>query len=348
MFLVPDPKNKPNSTVREVQGMLNSIKVNYHHSWEYLSTDGIYGRKSANAVKKFQEYRGITSQMSPMGPVLGDTTIKYIRDRYNTLPQISASTGNLRPYKEPFWNTVNVGSVFRDFVTTFDSFLNAQLQYIKSLRFDNPQGLKTKYFSIVNQFDPQLKNLKSKLREALDTRGRTRVRNNHSAKSSRQKLVQELKKFNIVEKIEKQLEAKGISGRIQLNALKGKPTIQIRGGGILQFFVYKDVVLDLCRINEYGTEKWKADIHKHLVQLMDGLIVGVVSTFVAELIVAIGAAAVAAVAGVTVSAGVIVIIVAIVATILGLIISYFMYENDFSFGELAMEGYNQIIAPIKI
>ena len=81
---------------------------------------------------------------------------------------------------------------------------------------------------------------------------------------------------------------------------------------------------------------------------MDGLIVGVVSTFVAELIVAIGAAAVAAVAGVTVSAGVIVIIVAIVATILGLIISYFMYENDFSFGELAMEGYNQIIAPIKI
>ena len=182
----------------------------------------------------------------------------------------------------------------------------------------------------------------------MDTRGRTRVRNNHSAKSSRQKLVQELKKFNIVEKIEKQLEAKGISGRIQLNALKGKPTIQIRGGGILQFFVYKDVVLDLCRINEYGTEKWKADIHKHLVQLMDGLIVGVVSTFVAELIVAIGAAAVAAVAGVTVSAGVIVIIVAIVATILGLIISYFMYENDFSFGELAMEGYNQIIAPIKI
>ncbi|MBD5311853.1 MAG: hypothetical protein HDS13_06815 [Bacteroides sp.] len=70
--------------------MLNAIKTNYHHNWEYLSVDGIYGPKSATAVKKFQEYRGISSDMSSKGPVLGDTTIRYIRESYNTVPKISA------------------------------------------------------------------------------------------------------------------------------------------------------------------------------------------------------------------------------------------------------------------
>lgn len=343
MYLVPNPQNKPDSTVREVQSMLNTIRANYHHSWDYLSVDGIYGKVTANAVKKFQEYRGISSKMTPSGPMLGDTTIAYIRDSYSTVPQLMAASGNLKPYKEPFWNTVNVGDVFRDFICTFDSFLNAQLQYIRSLRLDNPQGLKAKYFSITMQFDPQLKNLKSKLQLALDSRGKTRAKYNSSARSSRKHLVRQLKKFDIVSKIEKQLESKGITGKIELKALKGKPSIQIRGAGILQFFTYKDVVCDLCRINEYGSVKWKEDIYRDLSKLIDGLIVGVVSTFVTELIVT----AVTAAAGVTVSAGIIVIIVAIVATIIGLIISYLMYENDFSFGELAMEGYSQIVAPIK-
>ncbi|MDE6027835.1 MAG: peptidoglycan-binding protein [Muribaculaceae bacterium] len=347
MYLAPDQNNKPDSTVREVQLMLNAIRSNYHHSWDYLTVDGIYGKDTANVVRDFQVYRGISSQMTSSGPVLGDTTISYIRANYNTVPQLKAVTGNLQSYKEPFWNTVNVGEVFRDFLTTFDGFLNAQLQYIKSLRFDNPQGLKAKYFSITTQFDPQLKNLKSKLQLALDSRGRKRVKYNSSASSSRQHLVRDLKKFNIVEKIEKQLEAKGISGKIELKALKGKPAIQIKGSGILQILVYKDVICDLCRITEYGSEEWKEDIRRDLSKLIDSLIVGVVSTFIAELIVALGAAAVAA-TGVTVSAGIIVIIVAIVATIIGLIISYFMYDNDFSFGELAMEGYSQIIAPIKV
>lgn len=344
MYLTPDQKNKPDSTVREVQSMLNAIRTNYHHSWDYLIVDGIYGKNTARVVKNFQVYRGVTSQMTPSGPILGDTTIKYIRDSYNTVPQLKAASGDLKPYKESYWNTVNIGDVFLDFANTFDSFLNAQIQYIKNLRFDNPQGLKAKYYSITTQLDPQLKNLKSKLQLALDSRGRKRVKFNASARNSRHHLIKELQKFNIVEKIEKQLKAKGISGKIELKALKGKPNIQIRGGNFLRFFVFKDVVKDLCRINEYGTDKWKEDILRDLSKLIDNLIVGVISTFIAELFVA----AVAAAAGVTISAGIIVLAVAIVATILGMIIIYFMDENEFSFGEMAIEGYSQIIAAFKI
>lgn len=90
MYLVPDSKNKPDPTVREVQTKLNSIKISFHHSWDYLTIDGIYGKNTASAVRKFQEYRGILSSMTPNGPILGDTTINYIRQEYERIPVITS------------------------------------------------------------------------------------------------------------------------------------------------------------------------------------------------------------------------------------------------------------------
>lgn len=90
MYLIPDSKNKVDSTVSEVQTKLNAIRMNFHHSWDYLNVDGIYGKNTASVVKKFQEYRGIVSSMTPTGPVLGDTTINYIRQEYERIPVITS------------------------------------------------------------------------------------------------------------------------------------------------------------------------------------------------------------------------------------------------------------------
>lgn len=121
MYLVPDPHNKPDSTVREVQSMLNAIRTNYHHSWDYLSVDGIYGKGTANVVKRFQEYRGISSTMSPGGVILGDTTIEYIRQEYNTIPTLSGYTLSNNSIKHRRSDDVNKPQVTFDLITLFSN-----------------------------------------------------------------------------------------------------------------------------------------------------------------------------------------------------------------------------------
>ncbi len=117
MYLAPDSKNKPDSTVREVQSMLNAIRTNYHHSWDYLSVDGIYGKKTATAVKKFQEYRGISSTMTPNGVILGDTTIDYIRQEYRTIPVLSSYSPKNTAVKQKRSDDVNKPQVAFDLIT---------------------------------------------------------------------------------------------------------------------------------------------------------------------------------------------------------------------------------------
>ncbi len=117
MYLAPDSKNKPDSTVREVQSMLNAIRTNYHHSWNYLSEDGIYGRDTANAVKKFQEYRGISYKMSSDGVILEDKTIKYIRQEYNSIPTLSSWSSTITPINKKRSEDVNKPQVTFDLIT---------------------------------------------------------------------------------------------------------------------------------------------------------------------------------------------------------------------------------------
>lgn len=84
MYLTPDNRNKKDSTVVEIQRMLNVIRTKYNQSWPILDDDGVYGIMSASVVLEFQKQHGLSSIMSKNGPVLGDTTIFNIRDCYST------------------------------------------------------------------------------------------------------------------------------------------------------------------------------------------------------------------------------------------------------------------------
>lgn len=117
MYLAPNSRNKPDSTVREVQSMLNAIRTNYHHSWDYLIVDGIYGKDTAKVIKKFQEYRGIVSIMTSDGVILGDTTIEYIRSEYRTIPVLSICSSNTTLVNKRISEDVNKPKVVFDLIT---------------------------------------------------------------------------------------------------------------------------------------------------------------------------------------------------------------------------------------
>lgn len=91
MYLEPNSNNKRNSDVVEVQRMLNAVRVNFHHNWDYVSEDGIYGKQTSNVIRQFQIYKGISSQMTKDGPILGDTTIKVLKEYYEHIPVIKNS-----------------------------------------------------------------------------------------------------------------------------------------------------------------------------------------------------------------------------------------------------------------
>lgn len=347
MYLAPSNDNRRDPEVQEVQRMLNSIRVNFHHCWDYLSEDGIYGIKTANVVRQFQIYRGISSQMVDYCPILGDTTIAAIREYYRCVPQISAAT-NIRPYNapqkiKPLDIIDNIATQVIGCIGIFDEFLKREISYVDSLRTSNTNALKQRFYSFATRMDPSMRKLKEHLGKLNNIQTKPWESPSHTkgAKRNRKNLVKELKNFDIVSKIEKFLESKGFSGKIELG--KGK-SIKVKAGGILAVWNYKDLILDVCKISDWGTEKWNADVKKHFFELLDGFIIGYASTVIAELVVGITLAVV----GVTISSGWIVVIIAIAALLISLLFSYIMSTEEVSFSQMALEGYSEIISLVKL
>lgn len=82
-----NPKFDP--MVQSIQMKLNAINIQVHGTWQFLQTDGLFGEKTKQAVKAFQIYRNIT----PVSGEVGDTTLNYINEAYNHIPQLSSSKG---------------------------------------------------------------------------------------------------------------------------------------------------------------------------------------------------------------------------------------------------------------
>lgn len=380
MYLTPSNNNKPNEEVRKVQRMLNSLRYRYNQTWEYLVDDGIYGKKSAAAVKKFQEYRGILPQMTPLGPILGDTTIRYITEEYNHIPQIKAAPGPVItatpgpvitaapgliltsapdsvltadpvvPKKNNAASYIlEFTDVIVDMLSVYDKFLNSEIEYFKSLKTCNPQALKTRFWSLVTSVDPKLKKNKANLFKHLKGFQKDdalyKSKHNKSAKSHQGKIIRELKKFDLITKIERKLQSMGITGEIKINKQSGKPIkIQIKGSQLLTAWSLRELIWDVCSVAEWGDEAWFQRTSKHLMEFFDGFIIGYISSVIAEFFVV----GIAAIGGAAISAGWIIVIIAVVAVILASLIGYFLDSRDISFSKLALEGYDEIISLVKI
>ena len=258
------------------------------------------------------------------------------------------------------------------FLSNTNDFVKGEIRYVNSLGRLDAGALKNRYVAFATRFDPKMKELKQLLGKntvANDTiaknmalakqpgfgakssvaelniraaqravsKSKQAIRiNTRQAQRASLDLIGELKKFDVLSKIEKFLASKGITGRIELSALKSKPGITIKGGGLLVLLNLKDLIYDLCQVDEWGTEAWKAKIVKHFFEFLDDIVVGFASFVLAQLIVG-------AVVGASISAGWIAVIVAIVAILIAALITYFMDEAEVSFSETALEGYKSIV-----
>ena len=86
MYLKASSTPKFDPMVQSIQLKLNAINIQVHGNWPYLKPDGLFGEKTALAVKAFQIYRNIT----PASGDIGNTTLNYINDSYNHVPQLKA------------------------------------------------------------------------------------------------------------------------------------------------------------------------------------------------------------------------------------------------------------------
>lgn len=89
----PHPKFDPN--VKVIQQKLNVIKTSVHGNWPYLDDDGLFGPMTKQAVMGYQSYKAIT----PVSGDVGDTTLRYIQEDYNKVPQLRNVSPDTQLYK---------------------------------------------------------------------------------------------------------------------------------------------------------------------------------------------------------------------------------------------------------
>lgn len=149
-------------TVKEVQSMLNSIRITYHHTWPYVKDDGRYGPLTASAVKGYQVWRNISSQPTPNGPVLGDYTIQCIRETYKSAPKLTNAviTPNDRPSitvgrvyyaastpVKMYYSTYQNINTFADFFSEWEKAVRQQAYNLKRRIGKLPQNTRARHLT---------------------------------------------------------------------------------------------------------------------------------------------------------------------------------------------------------
>ena len=237
----------------------------------------------------------------------------------------------------------------------------------------DPNSLKNSYVHFTSRWDPRMKELRkavqgfihssdtiAKNKKAMAKAKYLQANNLNRSLSQAQatqkyygkvklntcnEIIQVIKEYDFVAKIDKFLKSKGFSGEIKLDklgaAFKGKSVKVSAGGGALLILSLKDVLWDLVLVNKWGTEEWRQDLKKHLYEFFDGIVMAFAATVIAQIIVG-AIAAVLAICGVTISAGMIVAIVAAIAFLIASALIYLLQEADVSFTETAVQGCQEI------
>lgn len=382
MYLQFSTHPRYSAEVKEVQRKLNAIKYNVHGNWPVVATDGLYGPETRRAVMGFQVYRNITpatgnavgdTTMRYINEAYG--RVPMIKPAPVDQKPYYDTKGLSEKY--PVLQIMDYAS---DFLSNLDSFIGELTRHITDLGKSNPNALRGAYNSFVTQWNPKMNELKKLFNRNMasnnaisdnSSQAKTRVDTARSfperqqimeaqrkisyakrdlkiytpkAKKASFDLIAELKKINVLQKIEGFLKTKGLSGEIKVDALKNiklSGNFKFGAGTCLKVWNFKDLIIDVLSYKEWGTDEWKAKTMKHLYKALDAIIIGYASAVIAELVAGIGIALAAAV-GVTVSVGWIAVIVAVVAVIIAVLIGFLLESADVSFSEYAVQGYKYI------
>ena len=161
------------------------------------------------------------------------------------------------------------------------------------------------------------------------------------AMKARDAILNNLKQYDFISKIATRLKAMGLSEKIDLSK------INARGVGYASMaWSLKDIVWDIFHISELFDESksdaWLEDLKKDCYKFLDGLIVGIISLFLAKIIATITVSGVVAL-GVTASTGTVIAAIIILALIIGLIISYVLSSKNISFSRFIFEDCAEFI-----
>ncbi len=154
-----------------------------------------------------------------------------------------------------------------------------------------------------------------------------RARN--SARSVMKEIMEDLKKYDLVGKINRKVqEIMPKGGQYGIGKIKIPMNV---GGSLLALVPLKDLIYDLFTYED--SDAWRVKAMEHLFDFIDGVIIGFVSAILAEIIVLAGAAIV----GASGAAGAIAIIIAVVAVVIAIAIGYFFDKHDISLSRMVVD-----------
>lgn len=353
MYLKASTNPKFDPAVQTIQMKLNAINSQVHGNWPYLQTDGLFGEKTKQAVKAFQSYRNIT----PISGEIGDTTLRYIDDSYNHIPQIRASSGSSNS-KDSNTDLTAILNKFNAFVKDqiFGLLKSIQDEYnsqANNLRpYQNAKISSARLQQLINKRligNPNLKALQNAVKDiwkhqkiiksiSPNAKGNTNSYNYGSRVDSiRLQSVSEsqsiLSKSNVMlkysENTAKQLYSKcmaeiekaNIAGKIDQMIKKGPKVTKagsLKGGGILTAISFIPLISDLIvYFNCVFQGLPSEDAGNKVLKDIIGIIEGAI----------IGTIVAAVVAAIGLTGGVAIIVVVIVCLIIGLIIAIFCPED---------------------
>ena len=353
MYLKASSTPKFDPIVQTIQMKLNAINIKVHGNWPYLQVDGLFGEKTAKAIKAFQAYRNIT----PISGEIGNTTMYYINEAYNHVPQLSANNGSTS-------SIVNNLS-FRDLLNKLNNFVKDEVfgilngiqgefeRQAKNIKpFKTPQNSSVVLQRLVNRRligNPTLKALQKeikhiwKLQDKIEilvsqAKGDTNAynyanRNNISKLRSISQNQSVLAKSQVLiknsENIAKQLYSKCMAEIEKINLaskidqmMKNSPKVtksgSLKGGGVLWAISLIPLASDVlvyfyCCLAGLPSEEAGKKVLKDLISLLEGAIIGAI---VAAVVAAIG-----------LTGGVAIVVIVVVCLIIGLIIALFCPED---------------------
>lgn len=147
-----------------------------------------------------------------------------------------------------------------------------------------------------------------------------------SSRSIMNKILNDLKKYDLVGKIDRKVQEFLPKGG-QYGT--GKVRIQVKAGGFLFTLIsLKDLIYDLFTYE--NSDAWRAKTTAHLYDFIDGMIIGLVSVFLAEILLIAGAAAIG-------TAGAGAIIITILAVIIATVIGLFFEKHNISLSQMIVD-----------
>ncbi len=368
--------------IRELQRLLNAIRDKAPRTtWGRVRVDGLWGNETKTAVQKFQVYAHLSADGIP-GPQTWDALQNYSSATSfisAARPGYTIAQPSLNPNDNTILNNKALSIVnfiikeMTDLMSSLDHVVCDMARGISNYGKADPNSLKNSYVHFTSRWDPRMKELRkavqgfihssdtiAKNKKAMAKAKYLQANNLNRSLSQAQatqkyygkvklntcnEIIQVIKEYDFVAKIDKFLKSKGFSGEIKLDklgaAFKGKSVKVSAGGGALLILSLKDVLWDLVLVNKWGTEEWRQDLKKHLYEFFDGIVMAFAATVIAQIIVG-AIAAVLAICGVTISAGMIVAIVAAIAFLIASALIYLLQEADVSFTETAVQGCQEI------